>query len=80
MKVLETLNCIMTLIEKLLCMRTITEVVLFLSPEKNFSPKIVPDAIEVLLVEQDFTNGPFECTVSQVRHNVLPARVMNGTV
>lgn len=44
------------------------------SPEEDFSPQVVPDTIEVLLIEQNFTDGPVKGTVRQVRHNVLPAK------
>lgn len=44
-----------------------------LSPEKDLSPQVVPDAIEVLLIEQNFTDGPVKGTVGQVGHDVLPA-------
>lgn len=45
-----------------------------LSPEKDFGPQVVPDTVEVLLIEQNFADGPVEGAVGQVRHDVLPAK------
>lgn len=36
------------------------------SPEKDFSPQVVPDTVEVLLIEQNFTDGPVKGAVGQV--------------
>lgn len=44
------------------------------SPEQDFSPQVVADTIEVLLIEQDFTDGPVEGAVRQVLQHVFPAR------
>lgn len=44
------------------------------SPVKDLRPEIVADAIEVLLIEQDFTDGPVKGTVRQVRHHILPVK------
>lgn len=48
-----------------------------LSPEKDFSSQIVPDSIEILLIEQNFTDGPVKGAVRQVRHHVLPAKLLS---
>ncbi len=50
----------------------------FLSPEKDFSPQVVPDTVEVLLIEQSFTDGPVKGAVRQVRQHVLPAKTLTG--
>lgn len=49
-----------------------------LSPKKNFSPQVVPDAVEVLLIEQNFTDGLIKGTVGQVRRDLFPARRSTG--
>ena len=46
-----------------------------LEPEQNFSPEVVPDAVEVLLVEHDFADGPVETRVSEVGQHVLTERL-----
>lgn len=49
-----------------------------LSPKKNFSPQVVPDAVEVLLIEQNFTDGLIKGMVGQVRRDLFPARRSTG--
>lgn len=37
-----------------------------LEAEENFGSQIVPDAVEVLLVQQDFADGPVETRIGEV--------------
>lgn len=45
-------------------------------PVQDFSSQIVPNTIEVLLVQQDLTNRAIKSPIAQMRQDILPAKTI----
>ena len=44
-------------------------------PEKDLCPQVVPNAVEVVLVKQGLTDGPFKSPVGQIGEDLFSVRI-----